>query len=723
MRSRPPSAFSILPLLCVTASTAWAQNQAGPEFRVNTYTTGAQSRASVTHRSDGSWMVAWETVAEDGSSTGVWGKHYDRFGVIHGPEFQCNTYTTGFQGGPSITTGIRSGVVVWHSLTQDGSGSGVYGQRLNATHGNQGAEFRVNSFTAAYQYGASVDMSPAGHFVVAWSSYNQDGSNDAIVARRFDIFGAPATGEVIANTYTTGEQTEPAVAADAAGNFVVVWQSAPNQDGGRDGIFGQRFNAAGGRIGVEFRVNTYTLNYQQYPDIAMSPDGRFVVVWQSLAQEGAGWGIYAQRYSAAGAPLGVEMHINGFTTNDQTAPAIGIDDEANFVITWESFTQDGDQGGVFARRFDAAGNPRGQFRVNTTTVNDQFDPSIGVDPVGNFMVVWTGTGQDGSDLGVFGQRFGGLLPAPALPGSPPAMIVDPAGNGVFEPGETVATQPAWENVGNAAQSVTGTLANFTGPAGATYIIADGAANYGIINPNIIQRCTFTGNCYSLTVTTPQTRPVLHWDATAVETLAPVDLGQVKKWSLHLGDSFADVPRTSPFYRFVETLLHTGVTAGCAGNNYCPSNPVTREAMAVFVLLAKEGPGYLPPPCVTPVFADVPPSSPFCRYIEELFRRGIAGGCATNPLRYCPGNVVTREQMSVFLLRTLDPAINPPACTTKPFDDVPIDSPFCRWITELVDRGITGGCSPENYCPTATVTRDQMGVFLTVTFSLLLYGPA
>ena len=144
-------------------------------------------------------------------------------------------------------------------------------------------------------------------------------------------------------------------------------------------------------------------------------------------------------------------------------------------------------------------------------------------------------------------------------------------------------------------------------------------------------------------------------------------------------------------------------------------------MAVFLLVAKESTDYSPPACATPIFADVPASSPFCKWIEELFRRGIAGGCALNPLRYCPTNVVTREQMAVFLLRTLDPAINPPVCTTKPFDDVEIDNPFCRWITELVARGITGGCGGGNYCPTATVTRDQMAVFLTVTFDLLLYG--
>jgi hypothetical protein len=78
-------------------------------------------------------------------------------------------------------------------------------------------------------------------------------------------------------------------------------------------------------------------------------------------------------------------------------------------------------------------------------------------------------------------------------------------------------------------------------------------------------------------------------------------------------------------------------------------------------------------------------------------------------------------MAVFVLRTLDPALNPPACTTPVFNDVPATSIFCRWIEELVRRAIVTGCGNNNYCPAADVTREQMSVFLTVTFGLTLYG--
>ena len=169
-------------------------------------------------------------------------------------------------------------------------------------------------------------------------------------------------------------------------------------------------------------------------------------------------------------------------------------------------------------------------------------------------------------------------------------------------------------------------------------------------------------------------------------------------------------RTNNFYPFVEMLMHYGVTSGCGAMRYCPAVSTTREQMAVFVLTAKEGLGYAPRACTTPVFDDVPASSPFCRWIEELARRGVTGGCG-GP-NYCPSAAVSREQMAVFVLRTLDPDLNPPACGTPVFTDVPASSPYCPWIEELVRRGIVSGCGGGRYCPTDAVTREQMGVFLS-----------
>jgi hypothetical protein len=204
----------------------------------------------------------------------------------------------------------------------------------------------------------------------------------------------------------------------------------------------------------------------------------------------------------------------------------------------------------------------------------------------------------------------------------------------------------------------------------------------------------------------------------LETLSSTD---TKSWTLHVGSTFTDVAASNGFYRFVETMVHRNVTGGCSATAYCPANPTSREQIAVFVLVSKEPPGYVPPACgTTPMFPDVPVTSGFCRWVEELARRNVVGGCGGG--NYCPGASVTREQMAVIVLRTLDPALQPPACGTPMFADVPAASGFCRWIEELARRGVVTGCGGGNYCPTAPVTREQMSVFLTVTFSLTLYGP-
>jgi hypothetical protein len=358
----------------------------------------------------------------------------------------------------------------------------------------------------------------------------------------------------------------------------------------------------------------------------------------------------------------------------------------------------------------ASGGRRGaEFIVNTYTTGAQLLASVASDEVGNFVINWASGGQDGSGYGIFAQRFGGLGPA--------ALTVDDFGNRVLEPGETVDIRPTWRNFNGAAVPFTGVLLNISGPAGAVYAVPDNAADYGTVANGASAPCS---DCYAVFVSNPTTRPATHWDATAVEGILPDAQGQQKPWLLHMGRSFTDVPTTNPFYRYVETLLHRSVTGGCSPTQYCPSSSTTRDQMAVFVLVAREGPGYVPPACATPVFPDVPASSPFCRWIEELARRGVVSGCGGG--NYCPASSVTREQMAVFVLRTLDPALNPPACAPPNFyDDVPETSGFCRWIEELTNRGVVSGCAGDTYCPAAAVTREQMGVFLGVTFGLTLYG--
>jgi choice-of-anchor B domain-containing protein len=299
---------------------------------------------------------------------------------------------------------------------------------------------------------------------------------------------------------------------------------------------------------------------------------------------------------------------------------------------------------------------------------------------------------------------------------PFALAVDAAGNGVFEPNEgTVAVAPTWRNIGSSAITLTGAATLFGGPAGPAYNTVDGSGAYPSLAPGATAPCS---DCYGFAVTAA-TRPALHWDATFQETVSPS--ATAKTWVLHIGDSFPDVPATSGFYRFVETILHNGVTGGCTTTSYCPLASTTREQMAVFALVSKERAGYVPAPCsAAPMFTDVPQGSLYCRWIEELARRGVVSGCGGG--NYCPTSPVTREQMAVFALKTLEgPAYAPPACGSAPYGDVTPASPFCPWIQELTVRGVVTGCGGGNYCPATAVSREQMSVFLSATFGLVLYG--
>jgi hypothetical protein len=160
-------------------------------------------------------------------------------------------------------------------------------------------------------------------------------------------------------------------------------------------------------------VNTWTTGSQRFPSIASLSNGGFVVVWDSWGQDGSGWGVYGQRFDANGNKVGSEFQVNTWTTNNQGIPSIASLSNGGFVVVWQSDGQDGSGWGVYGQRFDSNGNKVGsEFQVNTWTTDDQLEPSITSLPNGGFVVVWQSgcvvkgcTPQDGSGWGVFGRIF------------------------------------------------------------------------------------------------------------------------------------------------------------------------------------------------------------------------------------------------------------------------------------------------------------------------------
>jgi hypothetical protein len=405
-RMRP----AVLVGLLLLPRVAFAQgNPLGPEFQVNTYTTGGQFGASVAADSSGRFVVVW--TSQDGPIAGIFGQRYDSGGAPLGPEFRVNTYSTDFDYLPAVASDPSGNfVVVWTG--SDGSYFGVFAQRYDSSGAPLGSEFRVNSYTTLQQRFPSIAVGGTGDFVVAWDSY-QDGSEGGVFGQRFASSGAPLGSEFRANTVTSFGQWGASVAADSAGNFVVMWSSDYQGPLASTPVYGQRFASSGAPLGPEFRVSTYAsaLGVQGPPLIGMEPSGDFVAVWTSFPQDGSGRGIYGQRFSGSGIPFGSEFRVNTQTALDQSASGVSRDASGNFVVVWTSTFEDGYGDGVFGQRYASSGVPLGpEFRINTYTTGDQREPSVAADPLGRFVVVWESPLQ----YGIFGQRYSPIFPVELL---------------------------------------------------------------------------------------------------------------------------------------------------------------------------------------------------------------------------------------------------------------------------------------------------------------------
>ena len=193
------------------------------------------------------------------------------------------------------------------------------------------------------------------------------------------------------------------VAMDADGDYIVVWQS--DEGTGLD-VYGRLFDSTGAVQGPEFRVNTTVGDDQQRPVAAMDNDGNFVVVWESYLQDGDSWGVYARRYDVSGTALSGEIQVNTPTSEYQRRPTIAMDDAGNFVVVWAD--GDGTTAGwdIYGQRFDASGNKLGgEFIVNTTVTDGQLRPTAAMDRTGNFVITWQSRGQDADDYAVIGRLY------------------------------------------------------------------------------------------------------------------------------------------------------------------------------------------------------------------------------------------------------------------------------------------------------------------------------
>jgi Fe-S-cluster formation regulator IscX/YfhJ len=144
-----------------------------------------------------------------------------------------------------------------------------------------------------------------------------------------------------------------------------------------------------------------------------------------------------------------------------------------------------------------------------------------------------------------------------------------------------------------------------------------------------------------------------------------------------------------FVGSIEWLYMEGITGGCSATRFCPDARVTRAQMAMFLVRAMDL------PLTNTDYFDDDDGKTGESSINALAKAGITGGCG--PRRFCPATFITREQIAQFLLRALDL----PAATTDYFDDDDGRSGESS-INALAKAGLTTGCAPRRYCPTASV---------------------
>jgi hypothetical protein len=433
MRASIPGLLSAVMLLGAGLWSDGASAQVspdGPEFQVNAYTTSSQRFGRLALDGLGNFVVVWDSVGSYGSDQSIYSiqaRRYDASGTPVGNQFQVNTLTTDFQQRPGVaSTSDGRFVVVWDSDVSSGSDTSnrsVQARLYDSSGAPLGPEFQVNTYTTLSQGRPAVaEVGPEG-FVVAWESFGSFGTDTngySIQARRFDADGNPLGDQFQVNTYTTGFQSHPTLAGDPLGGFVVIWQSdgSSGSDSSGSSVQAQRFDPSGAPIGGEIQVNTYTTDDQGYPQVTMDAQGTFLVVWDSYGSSGSddfAASVQLQRYAADGSPVGGETQVNSYTTGRQIRPWVARSARGDFVVAWSSWGSFGSDGYPFssqARQFDANANPRGpEFQVNTYRVGEQVSTNVATDADGNFIVAFQSVGSNGTDpdISVQARRYDQLF--------------------------------------------------------------------------------------------------------------------------------------------------------------------------------------------------------------------------------------------------------------------------------------------------------------------------
>ncbi|MGA2853011.1 MAG: hypothetical protein ABSE90_02605 [Verrucomicrobiota bacterium] len=433
--------------------------------------------------------------------------------TTNGMEYAVAGSMPGDQVWPDVAVGPAGGFVVWQDNVTDGSGWGVSATRLDSNLSadptwsdhpvnvtgtndqenarvallkNGGAVFVWQGGLKGYQHVYARFLSatntwltttdtvvsvPTNNFqmnpvvavlnnsnvVVAWSSYNEAGSNSMldVYGQVFSPAGQKVGGEFLVNQFANYNQRAPALAALAGGGFVVAWVSEQERSTAPSlgtntassklsgiaamqpsvDIYARLYSGSGVPAGNEFLVNS-NFSPCANPSVAAGSDGGFMVVWgaRDLVNFHNGWDIFARSFTSGGVG-GAIGYVNKSLYGDQYAPrvsSIGTD----YLVVWTSLGQDGSREGVYGQFLHAGGAPvGGEFRVNTTTAGPQMQQAVASDGANQFVVIWTDFNGLPNSFDLFAQRYLNVNLATILPTMNAPFVWAPftLSNGVYQP--------------------------------------------------------------------------------------------------------------------------------------------------------------------------------------------------------------------------------------------------------------------------------------------------
>lgn len=416
-------------------------------FVVNGYTSAAALLPSVDSDASGNFVIVWQGRRGDELSYGVFGRRFDAQGSPLGPEFRVNSYTTGSQTAASVAMADDGRfVVAWY----DAGRARVEARRFAADGTPAAAEFQVNSYTTvtptvffpvlgpnpgAFLFldtpfpGPSVAADPDGDFMVAWDSIANPGPCPtppcaAVEARRYDAAGVAQGPQFQVSAFTTTgviDEAQPSVAAVGDDHFVVVWNA---NAGSFAAVAG--WDSQTPATGQAFIVGSYLTSgptaFPINPIVSSRGDGSFVAVWNQFAEitsSSYDLDVRAQRFATSPAPNSApsadSVHVTpvlSIPTGDQnlllaygilSKPWVSVDATGASIVAWPRGVFESGAG-ITARRLFANGSLDGSsFPIDASGVG--VFPVTTRLPLGAFVTAWTGADANQTPT-VLARRIG-----------------------------------------------------------------------------------------------------------------------------------------------------------------------------------------------------------------------------------------------------------------------------------------------------------------------------